>query len=455
MIQVSVRLVYNPHVLWSMCGVLSRIAQRIGLHKDGSKLGLSVFETEIRRRTWWRILVTDSTIGHMAGCESFAIYVADTKTPSNLDDSALDPDMKELPVESSGATEMIFCLMCYDLGMWLYKHAERKTSTFDGYWASLNSSSIALDKKDRMIDELEHMFQSRYLNYCDSSIPLHLMTQLVARSVIAVTRLRAHHPRQYQENGQEMPQSERNLLFGYCKTIVESAVLLFSTDKMLRFMWHADFHFPWEPIIVMLSELREHPIGDHVKEGWLATDRILQIKFKNLDRGITAPLELAVANLAIKAWSAHIAESENRRIAPLPQPESITIYWRYLQRLRASKLPHAAAIGTVSTSSGHHYPDSLFSAGRTTPSDTLTTISESSYTVKDNYVNSGSELSPARFKHAADTMNSDLDMNIISEMYPVEDIPMDWVQWDDMLQQFQAQSSGEIDIFFPPPLGQF
>lgn len=439
-----------------MCGVCSRIAQRIGLHKDGSTLGLSVFETEIRRRTWWKLVVTDATIGHMAGCESSAIHAADTKTPSNIDDSALYPDMKEFPIESSGATEMIFCLMCYELGTWLYKHAEIKTSTFDGYWGSINSLSIAVEKKDQMIDELEHLFESRYLNYCDSSIPLHLMTRIVARSVVALTRLRAHHPRQYQERGQVMPQSERNLLFGYCRTIVEHVTLLFSTDKMLKFMWHADFHFPWEPIIVMLSELREQAIGEQVQEGWSLVDKLLRGQFKTLDQGTNTPFHLAVGNLAIKAWSAHLAESEHRQIPALPQPESITMYWVYLQRLRASNPTRTKTAGTIPTAtiSRQHCPESLFSAGRTTttpttPSDTMPTDSESSHILRGNAMNLGPEIPSTGFKYAADPVNPDLDMNVIAEMYPTEDSPMDWVQWDDLLQQFQAQSSGEMDILFP------
>lgn len=456
--QLSVRLVYNPHVLWSMCGVCTRIAQRIGLHKDGSKLGLSVFETEIRRRTWWKLMVTDATIGHMAGCESFAIHAADTKTPSNVDDSALDPDMKELPVESSGATEMIFCLMCYDLGLWLFKHAEIKTSTFDGYWESLNSVSIALEKKDRMIDELEHIFETRYINYCDSSIPLHLMTRVVARSAVALTRLRAHHPRRYQEKGQEMPQSERNLLFGYCKNIVEYASLLFSTDKTLKFMWHTDFHFPWESIIVMISELRERAVGEQVEEGWSLVDKLLRTQFRNLDQGVNTPLHLAVANLAIKAWSVHVSESERRRTHPLPQPESITMYWVYIQRLRASNSSNKKAASTISaaTTSGQHYSESLYSTGRTTtPLDTIPTGNESSSLLKNHALSLGPEGSPAGFKFTAGPAHSDLDMNDIAEMYPVGDSPMDWVQWDDLLQQFQAQNSGEMDMLFPSPLGQF
>lgn len=37
---------------WSQLGASLRTAQAIGLHRDGSKLGLDPFQTEYRRRLW-------------------------------------------------------------------------------------------------------------------------------------------------------------------------------------------------------------------------------------------------------------------------------------------------------------------------------------------------------------------------------------------------------------------
>lgn len=36
-------------------GVVIRNAERGGLHRDGSILGLSPYETERRRRVWWQL----------------------------------------------------------------------------------------------------------------------------------------------------------------------------------------------------------------------------------------------------------------------------------------------------------------------------------------------------------------------------------------------------------------
>ena len=49
----SVRDIYEPRVVWSLTGVAVRIAQVIGLERDGETLGLPPFEAEMRRRVWW------------------------------------------------------------------------------------------------------------------------------------------------------------------------------------------------------------------------------------------------------------------------------------------------------------------------------------------------------------------------------------------------------------------
>ena len=41
--------------LWSLMGLVIRNADKLGIHRDGTFLGLSPFETEDRRRLWWQL----------------------------------------------------------------------------------------------------------------------------------------------------------------------------------------------------------------------------------------------------------------------------------------------------------------------------------------------------------------------------------------------------------------
>lgn len=87
-----------------LSGVAIRLGQRIGLHKDGSTLGLSAYETELRRRLWWQIVFLDGRAAELSGTRLTALIEHDVKLPCNASDDELQPSLKELPEGRLGAT---------------------------------------------------------------------------------------------------------------------------------------------------------------------------------------------------------------------------------------------------------------------------------------------------------------------------------------------------------------
>ncbi|KAK5135579.1 hypothetical protein LTR08_005059 [Meristemomyces frigidus] len=59
---LAVRDIYDPHTFWIMTGTSVRIAQRMGLHRDGEALGLKPFEVQMRRRLFWQLLPLDGCV---------------------------------------------------------------------------------------------------------------------------------------------------------------------------------------------------------------------------------------------------------------------------------------------------------------------------------------------------------------------------------------------------------
>lgn len=45
----------NTHSMWSLMGFTVRNAEKLGIHRDGTILGLPPAETELRRRLWWQL----------------------------------------------------------------------------------------------------------------------------------------------------------------------------------------------------------------------------------------------------------------------------------------------------------------------------------------------------------------------------------------------------------------
>lgn len=106
----------DRHAAWILNGVTVRVAQKMGLHRDGELLGLPPFETEMRRRVWWQIILIDTVYALMSGLgQSLLPRSWDTKRPNNIHDADLYPTMTTLQPRS-GPTDMIYCLVCYEMG---------------------------------------------------------------------------------------------------------------------------------------------------------------------------------------------------------------------------------------------------------------------------------------------------------------------------------------------------
>jgi hypothetical protein len=289
-------------VIWIFSGIAQRIGQRIGLHRDGDTLHLPPFETEIRRRLWWQIMMLEGYSQKLAGTgTSGMILRGDVKMPTNLNDSDLFPDMKESPKDHEGATEMMFFLIRCRVGDFLKRSAEKHT-TFDGLWHRLTTSTVQVATKDRAIDELEALFQREFLQYCDPHVPWHLMCMHLAKAIVFMMRFMAHSVDYYSV---DMSQSEKDILFDLALQVAASQNLAYTMEEMRGFMWHVNLHFQWKAFIYLLSELRYRTAN--VDEAWAEVEKSYE-SHPSFDKDLSRrALPVAVNNLTLKAWGAYIA----------------------------------------------------------------------------------------------------------------------------------------------------
>ncbi|PWY63062.1 C6 transcription factor [Aspergillus eucalypticola CBS 122712] len=99
---------------WVMTAAVHRIAQGLGLHRDGTYLGLNPFGAEVRRRIWWELYLLD--------CQSSAFRAVgtqikegtyETKLPRNIHDSDIPLESRSFHNERSSFTDVTFCLIRY------------------------------------------------------------------------------------------------------------------------------------------------------------------------------------------------------------------------------------------------------------------------------------------------------------------------------------------------------
>src|SRR5882757_5576283 len=96
--------------MWISCGIALRLAQSIGLHRDGAVMRLPVLLTEIRRRLFWEIRLLDLACAEDCGFLPTHIYGADTRFPIHCNDDDLRPGDTTPPLERSGFTDMTFVM---------------------------------------------------------------------------------------------------------------------------------------------------------------------------------------------------------------------------------------------------------------------------------------------------------------------------------------------------------
>jgi hypothetical protein len=97
--------------MWISSGIVLRLAQSLGLHHDGTKTGLSAFDTEIRRRFWWQIKMLDVSCAEDCGFCPTYIYSENTALPLNINDADICRESSSPPPERVDFTAMTFSLI--------------------------------------------------------------------------------------------------------------------------------------------------------------------------------------------------------------------------------------------------------------------------------------------------------------------------------------------------------
>lgn len=385
----------DPHTIWTLCGIAVRIAQRIGIHRDGSAHGLSVFETEMRRRIWFQLMIIDATSAQFCGVASTPLPATiDVQPPMNANDSDLDPRMTEPAYEKQGLTEMMFVLARSAFGKWLLRVSNKVESSNTGPWAFLSSSSMSLKDKDKTIDELEAHLEDRFLQHCDKSIPLHMATTMMARSAIYYTRLMAHHPRQYQDPNTRISQAEKNVIFENSLKMTEYADYAQNNLVVRKYSWHMVNHMPWDAIIFMLSEMRHRTDSEEKTKVWQLIGNVYSGHIKTMNKNGPTPLHMAIQNLIVKAWRTYIEECNLNHRTPTPCPNIV-----------ASLLASAGGISSTQQEDGN-FPTGEHGAG-----------------LQD--------------QHRHDSSSSQLGLEAENFGFLLGDSPQDWNEWDNLLSNFQ------------------
>ena len=262
----------DARVIWTLTGLIVRIGQTIGVHRDGSHFGLAPFEVEMRRRLWWQVCILDTRASEDHGCDPTIIEQAfDTKMPMNINDVDIMPDMKEFPPERQGCTDMSFCLIRFEVA----NTFRRINYIPPGPPRACNEffSNVTLQDKEKWITECHQRLEERYLKHCDMSVPLFWVTATVARLMMSKMWLMVYHPFQRQDGGASLPSETKEKLFITSLENIEYSLLLETESRTMKWGWLFKTYMQWHALAFILSELCERTTGDLVERAWSAVEK--------------------------------------------------------------------------------------------------------------------------------------------------------------------------------------
>ncbi|KAK5272202.1 hypothetical protein LTR96_001832 [Exophiala xenobiotica] len=285
-----------------------RLGQKMGLDRENNDPEVSFFEKEMRVRLWWRLLGLDSR-SHAVTKPPLS-ELNDVRPPLNVNDADLHPNMVAAPVEHNGPTEMLCILMKYEVSNWL-RSSPTAAKVFGSIFQGSTKGDTSMQLQDDAVNELEAIYQEKFLRKCDRRIPLHALTYAMAKRGIARMRFKVHHPRaRAAVNGGEVytTREESDMLFESAVTSLEMVdVAIHSKLSSHLFAHMTTSKFQMDAYIYVISELRRRCSGYRVALTWKLVEDLFDEHPELID-DTENTFFAALGDLTLEAWESRRKE---------------------------------------------------------------------------------------------------------------------------------------------------
>ena len=364
--QMCIRSSHRVDALYVLSGICLRLARKIGLHRDGTSLGLPPFETELRRRLWWHVVMVDFRTSDVQGVRpSLDLTSFDTKMILNVEDDDLFPGMTEPPAEREAilpvSLQLIRCEMSETI---------RKFSTEEHHgmrWEVLSSTDVPLSKKDAIIDDLESYFESRYLRHYDPSNGLHTFISIMIRSGICKMRLFAYRPPRTNPPTKSSKEMHDKAFANAVKLLQYITFMHGDNGTVRNFKWQTGASYLWITMLYVLIEIRRRKTGPEVDKVWTLIGTVLS-GYSQMFSATAGTVFVALSKWILDVWDEYVTASINEHLVEPATPEYI-VALRQARDSRISAKKDTPASGDPMTqmmfahgipelsTSGNRFPD--------------------------------------------------------------------------------------------------
>jgi hypothetical protein len=334
---------YDRHASWVLSGTMLRIAQKMGYHRDGESLNLPPFETEMRRRIWWQVIIQDVKYAMISGLNHSLLPVNwDTKRPLNLNDADLYPGLTEPVQEREGATEMAFVLVMTEVGKFMIAAASNP-----GFDAAIMGQSLEhamgdeevaaenLEKYRVILRNLDTNLKEMESRFVDPSAGNVHTAALAIRPLIASKLAEMLVP---MDPALRSPQDR---LMKMLVNNLEHNADAFDNMGRNGFLWFVKPHFQLEVFSVLTGLLAEKPHSLLAERAWKTVQTVYHQHPECFDT--TQKQFQKQALFTLKAWRAREqALIESGCAVSVHEPE-------YISRLKLSANAHDSRAASQSS----------------------------------------------------------------------------------------------------------
>lgn len=266
-----------------------RLAQAIGLHRDGNGHAFTPYVAEMRRRLWWQIVVLDVRGVEDRGTEAMiSIDSYNTRLPTNISDADFGPDSMAPLVNQEGPTDTTFSLctsMCCDIFLFLHNPQSRfQKPDMDG------TMQVVQPSEDDMVRRVQKL-EERFVKNADPNFYPSALASHTVRLIILIFWLSLQYP--FQVRQQHAPFGTGGAAGSGAagvrprgrvsrEHVLQTAVAIMELQQRgkdgpfaERFGWWTENYPQWHPLAVALAELCSQTSGPLVDRAWAVIDSVV------------------------------------------------------------------------------------------------------------------------------------------------------------------------------------
>lgn len=272
---VLVRRHDSTRFTWTMTGLLVRVSQALGLHRDGTNFpNLTPFEIEMRRRLFWGVCVLDLRSSEDQGTDLLIMdQTFDTKAPLNINDTDISPESTELPKARDGPTDMTFSLIRYDI-CHLGRRMHMASSDILGMGA--RDTVATIEEREALLSDVHKRVETQYLKdgACDKN-PMYWTAANISRLIVAKMRLIIYQSVLFPGPENEvLSEDKRDRLFNAATEVYEYSYLLNTDPRCKQWRWLFQTYTQLHAAAYGLIEMCHREWSATVERSWTALNLV-------------------------------------------------------------------------------------------------------------------------------------------------------------------------------------